>query len=98
MSILDELLGDSENTSVESNSDSSMSEVAAAPGFDFGATDVLSFSSAEMEDGDAEATSFTGIGGVGFGVDAPVMVGTSSSSESMSGSASDSDGLLGGLF
>ena len=96
MSILSELLGDSSNTALETNSENSMTEFGANPGTSFAATDILSFSS--MDDGGDESTSFTGIGGIGFGVGAPVMIGTSSMSESASASDSDSDGLLGGLF
>ncbi|WP_298493187.1 hypothetical protein [uncultured Maritimibacter sp.] len=98
MSILDQLLGGGETASVENSSEESMFEFGAAPALEFGATDILSFSRSEDDNGDMEQTSFTGIGGIGLGLGAPVMIGSSSSSTNESASQSDSDGLLGGLL
>lgn len=98
MSILDDLLGSS-NDSAESSMNSSMfdSVIGTNPQLGLNATDVLS--SQSSDDGDSE--SFTGIGSLGVGFAAPTLIGVSSSSESSNESVTDGNsggGLLGGLL
>lgn len=100
MSILDQLLGSNDSTSVDSSSDSSSFELGAAPGLNLGLSDVLGSSSQESDNGDTESNEFSGIGDLGLGLSVPVVISTSSSSESASASDVDGNdgGLLGGLL
>jgi len=100
MSILDQLLGGSDQESANANSDMSEFMFGADPAFGIEASDVLHSASYESDDGDVEASEFTGIGDLAIGFSSPVVIGTSSSSESANFESSDGDsgGLLGGLL
>jgi hypothetical protein len=97
MSILDQLLGNSDQDSVNQDSNSSDTSVATDPGFGLDLSDVLHSSST---DDDGDSSSFTGIGDLGIGLSVPTFLGISSSSENSEASSTDHDngGLLGGLL
>jgi len=71
--------------------------IGTSPGFGFQASDILH--SSNMDGGNGDSSSFTGIGDIGLGFSAPTMIGLSSSSDSQDYSSTDNDGgLLGGLL
>ena len=100
MSILDQLLGGSDQESANMNSEGQNFDFATNPNFGFHASDVLHSSSHEEDDGDSESSEFTGIGDIGLDLAAPTVIGVSSSSDSSSWQETDGDsgGLLGGLL
>lgn len=100
MSILDQLLGGSDQQSASTNSETSDFVFGADPNLDLGASDILHSANHESDEGDEEASEFTGVGDLDLGFSSPIVIGTSSSSESTSYEESDSDsgGLLGGLL
>lgn len=97
MSILDQLLGNSDRTNVESNSNEFDGSVGTNPGLGLSLDDVLHSKSV---DDDGDMSEFTGIGSLGLGLSAPTVIGISGSSDSASASEVDgnSGGLLGGLL
>lgn len=105
MSIINQLLGNGSQQSASSDSSSFDGSVGTAPGLSLGTGEILGFSSSDASSagGDgpqsANATEFTGVGGIDVGFAAPTVVGVSGDSESMDASASSSSGgLLGGLL
>jgi hypothetical protein len=105
MSILDQLLGGSNDDSSNSNAHSSDfgADVGTDPAFGFAASDILHSMnmSSDSDGGDSDSNSFTGIGNIGLGFAAPTFVGVSHSEDSASQSTTDSHdsgGLLGGLL
>ncbi len=100
MSILDDLLGGSnDSTEISSNSSEFSGVIGTNPGLGLGLSDVLKFSDSSSDGEDMDSTSFTGIGDLGLGLSAPTLIGVSGSSDNVSASETDGGGgLLGGLL
>jgi hypothetical protein len=105
MSILDQLLGGSDQENANTSSHDSDFNFATDPNFGLDASDILHSSNWEQDSNggngsDMEASDFTGIGDLGIDLSAPTLIGSSSSSDEASYQDSDGGhgGLLGGLL